>query len=153
MYEKLLVPVDGSTLAECALGHAAAMVKGGFAREVTILNVVKIDIPWADATNRKFDINELREHAFSLAQEYLAGVAPRLASQGIAVGTEAIESHRPAETIADYARDKRIDLIVMATHGRTGVKELMLGSVARSVLQQSHVPVLLVRPETCVTKP
>ena len=153
MYEKLLVPVDGSSLAECALNHAAAMVKGGFARELTVLNVVKIDIPWADATNRKFDINKLRDHTFAMSLRYLADVEPRLASQGVPVRTEAIESHRPAEAITDYARQKGIDLIVMATHGHTGVKELMLGSVARSVLHLSHVPVLLIRPASCVPNP
>lgn len=149
MYEKLLVPVDGSELAECALNHAEAMIKGGYAKEATVLNIVKIDIPWADAYNQKFDIKQLREHAFKLAGRYLDQVEMRLADRQIRVRTEALEANRPAEAITDYARDNGMDLIVMATHGRTGMTRLMLGSVAQSVLHQSSVPVLLVRPESC----
>jgi nucleotide-binding universal stress UspA family protein len=128
-------------------------MKEGFAREVRILNVVQIDIPWAEAYNQKFDIKPLREHAFSLAGRYLDEVRARLDAGGVAVQTEVLESHRPAEAIADYARDKGMDLIVMATHGHTGIAGLMMGSVARSVLHQSHVPVLLIRPEACRTRP
>jgi nucleotide-binding universal stress UspA family protein len=125
------------------------MIKGGYAKEATVLNIVKIDIPWADAYNQKFDIKQLREHAFKLAGRYLDQVEMRLADRQIRVRTEALEANRPAEAITDYARDNGMDLIVMATHGRTGMTRLMLGSVAQSVLHQSSVPVLLVRPESC----
>ena len=52
-------------------------------------------------------------------------------------------------TISDYAKENGIDMIVIATHGYTGLKKLMLGSVALGVLQESHVPVLLIRPDSC----
>ena len=54
-----------------------------------------------------------------------------------------------ADTITEYAQKNGMDLIVMATHGHTGFKKLMLGSVAFGVLQESHVPVLIIRPEAC----
>ena len=73
----------------------------------------------------------------------------RLSSQGIKVKTESVEANRPADTITDYARKNDIELIIMATHGYTGLKKLMLGSVASGVLNQSPVPVLLIRPEAC----
>ena len=63
-----------------------------------------------------------------------------------------MESYRPASTITDYAHKHGFDLIVMATHGYTGMKGMMLGSVALKVLHESNVPVLLIRPEACQYK-
>ena len=150
MYQKILVPLDGSGLAECALSHVKTLVKGGLASEVTILNIVEIDIPWSDVeTGKGFDINVLRESVLKSARKYISDMESRLASEGIKVKTDIIEANRPAETITDYARDKKMDLIVMATHGLSGFKKLFLGSVSSGVLNQSNVPVLLIRPEAC----
>lgn len=149
MYQKVLVPLDGSDLAECTLSHLKSLIKDGSVGEVTLLNVVKIDIPWAELENRQFDLNALREPIFAASRRYLADVESRLSSQGIKVKTESIEANRPADTITDYAKKNGMDLIVVATHGYSGLKKLMLGSVASGVLNQSSVPVLLIRPEAC----
>ncbi|MDA8127018.1 MAG: universal stress protein [Deltaproteobacteria bacterium] len=150
MYQKILVPLDGSGLAECTLSHVKSLAKGGFAGEVTILNIVEIDIPWGNVeTGKGFDLNALREAAFKSAGKYISELGSRLTSEGIKVKTDIIEANRPAETITDYAREKKMDLIVMATHGNSGFKKLLLGSVSSGVLNQSSVPVLLIRPEAC----
>jgi nucleotide-binding universal stress UspA family protein len=150
MYQKILVPLDGSDLAECTLSHVKSLVKDGFAGEITILNIVAIDIPWGDVESGKgLDIKALRESVFKSAGKYVSGLESRLASAGIKVKTDVIEANRPAETITDYAREKKMDLIVMATHGLSGFKKLFLGSVSSGVLNQSNVPVLLIRPEAC----
>ncbi len=149
MYQKVLVPLDGSDLAECTLSHLKSLIKDGSVGEVTLLNVVKIDIPWAELENRQFDLNALREPLFAASKKYLADVESRLSSQGIKVKIESIEANRPADTITDYAKKNGMDLIVVATHGYTGLKKLMLGSVASGVLHQSSVPVLLIRPDAC----
>lgn len=149
MYQKVLVPLDGSELAECALNHVKVMVNGGLAEEVTLLNVVNIDIPWAELYGKNFNINAMRESLFASARKYLAGVESRLSAEGIKVKTEAIEANKPAGAITEYAQKNGIAMIVIATHGYTGMKKLMLGSVALSVLHDSHVPVLLIRPEAC----
>ena len=73
----------------------------------------------------------------------------RLSSEGIKVESVSMEANRPAEMIMDYAKKNGMELIIMATHGHTGFKRLMLGSVASGVLNQSTVPVLLIRPEAC----
>jgi nucleotide-binding universal stress UspA family protein len=98
---------------------------------------------------KPFDINKLRKPLFAVSRNYLAKVASQLSSQGIKVKTESMEANRPADTITDYAQKNGMDLIVMATHVHTGFKKLMLGSVAFGVLHESHVPVLLIRPEAC----
>ena len=63
--------------------------------------------------------------------------------------TASLEANSPAHKITDYALEKGIDLIVIGTHGYTGLKKLILGSVASGVLNSSSVPVLLIRPESC----
>ena len=95
------------------------------------------------------DINAVRENLFMESRKYLADVESRLASEGIKVKTESLEGNRPAEIISDYAQKNGMDMIVIATHGYTGMKKLMFGSVALEVLHESHVPVLLIRPESC----
>lgn len=153
MYQKALVPLDGSKMAECTLGEVKFLVKGGFAGEITLLNVVKIDIPWSEIKDEptvgSFDINALREQAYAQAKKYLAAVESRLAAEGIKVKTAFVEANRPAQTIVEYARKNGMDLIIIATHGFTGFKKALLGSVASGVLNESHVPVLLIRPEAC----
>ncbi len=146
MYKKILVPLDGSELAECALSHVKNLVTKDPASEVTLLNVVKVELlPQASGV---IDINAIRAELFTESRKYLTGLESRLASEGITVKTESLEGTRPAETISDYAQKKGMDLIILATHGYTGLKKLMFGSVALSILHDSHIPILLIRPET-----
>jgi nucleotide-binding universal stress UspA family protein len=159
MYKKVLVPLDGSELAECSLNHVKGLMNDGSGGEVTLFNVVKVDVPWVIRNDEEgtsqvlaVDINTVREKAFQASRKYLEKVSSRLASEGIKVKTESLEANRPAEAITDYARKKGMDVIVIATHGFTGFKKMMLGSVALGVLHQSHVPVLLIRHESCQTK-
>ena len=150
MYQKILVPLDGSALAECALSHVKNMVKDGVVGEVTLLNVVNVSIPsHGELYPGPIDINAIRENLFIKSRKYLAEVESRLASEGIKVKMESLEGNRPADTISDYAQKNGTDMIVIATHGYTGLKKLMLGSVALGVLHESHIPVLLIRPESC----
>jgi nucleotide-binding universal stress UspA family protein len=149
MYKKCLVPLDGSELAECALNHVQKLVKEKSVGEVTLLNVVKVDIPWADVHEQTIDLAAIRKPLFAAAKKYLTEVESRLTSKGIKVKTKAIEGNRPGETIIDYAEKNNMALIVIASHGYTGFRKLLLGSVATRVLHDSHVPVLLIRPESC----
>ncbi len=149
MYKKVLVPLDGSDLAECMLSHLKSLFKDGSVGEVTLLNIVTIDIPWGDLEGGHFDLEALRKQVFTISKNYLAKVESRLSPEGIKVKTVSVEANRPAETIMDYAKKNGTELIIMATHGYTGFKRLMLGSVASGVLNQSAVPILLIRPEAC----
>jgi nucleotide-binding universal stress UspA family protein len=144
MYQRILVPLDGSELAECVLSHAQSFVMDRPVVEITLLHVVKIDIPWSEV-----DLSEFRGRVSAETNKYLAEMKSRLVSTGVKVKTKAVEANAPAETIAKYAEENNIDLIVMSTHGYTGFKKMMLGSVASGVLNQSSVPVLLIRPEAC----
>ena len=149
MYQKILVPLDGSKLAECALPHVKNMLKDGSVGEVMLLNVVNVYLPGRGEIPGIADINGIRENLFMESRRYLAEVESRFASEGIKVKTQSLEGNRPADAISDYAQNNGIDMIVIATHGYTGLKRLMLGSVALGVLHESHIPVLLIRPESC----
>ena len=153
MLKKVLVPLDGSPLAECTLSHVKNLFKDGSVGEVTLLNVVKVDLPWLemgrDRPTKPIDINAIRKPLFAASRKYLADIESRLVSEGIKVRTESVEGNRPADTITEYAQKEGMDMIIIGTHGYTGLKKLMLGSVAFGVLHQSHIPVLLIRPEAC----
>ena len=153
MYKKALVPLDGSALAECTLSHVKNLIKDGSVGEVTLLNVVHVDLPWAvletQMDAKHLDLDAIRKPLFAASRKYLADIESRLGSEGIKVKTESLESNRPADSITEYAQKKGMDMIIIGTHGYTGLKNLMVGSVAFGVLHQSHVPVLLIRPESC----
>ena len=153
MYKKVLVPLDGSPLAECTLSHVKNLFKDGSVGEVTLLNVVKVDflraVRESEQYHKGIDINAIREPLFTASRKYLADIESRLVSEGIKVKMESLEGNRPADTITEYAQKKAMDMIIIGTHGYTGLKKLMVGSVAFGVLHQSHIPVLLIRPESC----
>lgn len=145
MYEKVLVPLDGSEIAECALPQVMNLSKEGMAREVTLLNVIEIPSAWVA---EGLDFISLKNAQFDKAQKYLADLQSQLGSEGVKVKAEVVEGYA-AQSIIEYANNNSVNLIVIATHGYTGMKKLMFGSVALRVLHDAHVPVLLIRPESC----
>ena len=156
MYKKILVPLDGSELAECALNHVKKLFQDGPVGDVVLLNAVVVEIPWRELNTGDgghavaFDYNAFIKSFMDKSRQYLAGIQSRLASEGIKVKTETMESNGPAHTITDYAQKNGVDLIIIATHGYTGMKKMMLGSIALKVLHESNVPVLLIRPDACL---
>lgn len=145
MFSKILVPLDGSELAESALPAVINLAKGGYAGEVILLNVVEPPPLWLAES---IDILELKRRAFNRARDYIREVLSRLAPEGIDARADVLEG-RASQVIVDFAAGNDVDLIVIATHGYAGMKKLMFGSVALRVLHDAHVPVLLVRPESC----
>ena len=154
MIKKILVPLDGSELAECTVSYVESLIKDASEAEVTFLNIVKVDIPWADmrTTKQPIDLEALRKPLFAAAKKYLTKVASKLRSKGIKVKTKALEANRPADAIVEYAQKEGMDLIVITTHGHGGFSRklyLLLGKVAFDITHKSPVPVLLIRPESC----
>jgi nucleotide-binding universal stress UspA family protein len=145
MYKNILVPLDGSELAETALMEAVKLAKLTKDGKLVLLTVVKMpSVLFAEGTEG-IDMVRFKKSQFNRAQTYLADIESKISKEGISVVTEVNEG-AAAESIVAYSLSHVIDLIVIATHGYTGVKKLMLGSVALSVLHDSHVPVLLIRP-------
>lgn len=140
---RILVPVDFSAHSDRALRYAAGLA-APFAAQVELLHVVEdpyLTGAWSsDVYVPK--VPELMADLRADAERRLAAL--KSATAGVTVET-GVMTGRTAQTIVDRARDGGFDLIVMATHGRTGVAHLVLGSVAERVVRTAACPVLTVR--------
>jgi len=172
MYRKVLVTLDGSDLSEAVLSDVERLI-AGTETQVTLLRAVEQpEVPServagsvleaAGDPSVRFGMppsvmgpptvrnEEKREQAFERVEHelkaYLEEKAQGLRAKGAKVETAVLFGDDPAETILDYARKHDVDLIMMATHGRTGLARLVLGSVAGRVLKSGLKPVLVVRP-------
>ena len=146
MYKKILVPLDGSRLAEVALRHVEQLA-WELGSSLILLRVVKpprsVEHPWAE---EMMALNREREAVFKQeAETYLAARRGALRDRKIEVSTYVIVSQDVAATILDFAEQQKVDLIAMSTHGRSGPGRWVYGSVAEKVLQHSTCPVLLIR--------
>lgn len=147
-YEHILVPLDGSEAAEAALADAFALAERDRA-DVTLLHVILPirDVITATSAHRIF-LDEQWETRKGQARGYLRALCQRMGCAAVTVRT-AVEMGPAAETIVAYARQHSVDLIVMATHGRSGLSGPVCGSVADQVLRGTDLPVLLVRGNAC----
>lgn len=145
MFKKILVPLDGSQLAEKSLPYVKDLARGGFVAEVLLIHVVEIP---SVALSEGIDFFPLKNALFNKAEEYLADIESQIISEGISEGIKvgsSISEGAVAHSIVEYAKENGVDLIVIGTHGHTGMKDVVFGSVALRVLHESHVPVLLIK--------
>jgi nucleotide-binding universal stress UspA family protein len=143
-YKNILVPLDTSELAELALADALS-VAGLCHADVTLLHVITpFDKVFATDLGYTVYIDQQWSDQKRQALDYLENVCERH-DFGDLVIHKVVEMGAPAETILDLTSRNLIDLIVMATHGRSGLQRWVYGSVADKVLRGAHVPVLLVR--------
>jgi nucleotide-binding universal stress UspA family protein len=140
---RILVALDGSQFAEEALGPAVELA-APLGAELLLLRVVEPPVPIvADGVSYAQPFDE--EHELGEARRYLEEVATRLRAGGRTVAGHAEVGHPPT-VIAEVTRERGIDLVTMATHGRGGLARVVLGSVATGTLQRASTPLLLVRP-------
>lgn len=142
--DNIMVTLDGSQLAESVLKHALEIAEPSKTR-ITLLRIVPPAYVATEFNALVQSDARLRERV-DAAHEYLNGLATKLGVQGYLVDTEVVVSAFAAGAILDFAEQNNIDVICMATHGRSGMKRLLLGSVADKVLRGSNRPVLLYRP-------
>ena len=169
MYEKILVPLDGSKLAESVLpyveqiaqrcdtqnvilvsvterirGMQAVAGRGHYEKPMAGTPISSMDETWEAARESTRDVPVGVGKMQRQADRYLNRIAKRLQSKGIKVSTEVLLGD-PAEEIVIYAKIKPIDLIAMSSHGRSGISRWTHGSVADRVFRSVDVPVLMVR--------
>jgi len=161
MYDKILVPLDGSKLSECALEHVKTLVTGCQASQVVLLTVLEEVQPYYTFVESQEAIREKSEQwrkteneIKQKAESYLKTMADSLKKDGITVKTVSIQAeleinHGTAESIMNYAQNNKMDLIIMSTHGRSGVSRWAFGSVADKVVSHSKIPVLTITPKGC----
>lgn len=144
MYNRILVPLDGSQRAEAILPHVAELA-GRFAAEVVLVQVIEplpeVTAPGVPALS--LPIAEIHEHT-AAAEIYLAGIKDELGQQGLRVRLLVPYGHVVDQIIA-AASQEEADLIAIASHGRGGLAQLFYGSVASALLQRVDQPLLMVR--------
>jgi nucleotide-binding universal stress UspA family protein len=147
MYRNILVPTDGSRWSGRAVREAAMLAKAGGGKLLLFHTVPPYQMPiYSEGMAVPFFPKEkARREARRKANKALAAVERIARSAGVPATREFAVSAYPHEAIVATARKRRCDLIVMASHGRTGLSRFLLGSVAQAVLARSSVPVLVVR--------
>jgi nucleotide-binding universal stress UspA family protein len=142
MFKHILVPLDGSKLAEAAIPVAASLAQTLHA-PVTLLHIIEQDAP--QEVHRDRHITQANE-ASAYLQEVAKRDFPAKVKVDAHVHTAAVKD--VAGSIVEHAtREFRLDLIVMCTHGKSGVRELLYGSIAQQVVAQGVTPLLLIKPE------
>lgn len=136
--QTILVPLDGSPLAEGALAQAAELAAESGARLV-LLRAVEAS-PMLGTDRIETEVKLVRE-----AEEYLAAAAARAGAMGARNVSTSVWYGSAPWAITEAARVQHVDLIVMTSHGRSGLGRLILGSVAETVLRSTPMPILLLR--------
>ncbi len=157
MYNKIMVPLDGSDLAECVIPHVEAIISGFKSTEVVLVQVLDpVRLPVSVPARGNFgftekDRQQLEANRKKATNECMGKMAGNLGTTG-SVFSYAVLEGNPARMLADYATKNAVDLIVIASHGRSGVSRWVMGSVAERIVRTSCVPVLMVRAPGCESK-
>ena len=146
MYRHILIPTDGSELAGRAVRHGLALAKAVGAKVTALTVEASFDVYTVPAS-RVYEMSDAfaqhAERAKTHAQKVLSGVAEQARAAGVACETVQIEEDHPYEGIIETAERGGCDLIVMASHGRSGIAAIVLGSVTTKVLTHTKIPVLV----------
>jgi len=156
MFEKILVCLDGSALAEQVLPYAAEQARR-FGSRLTLLHVALEPVMAATGAaggpehlEKPGVLDQMKkEHKQGLA--YLEKVAAKLRKDGLEVDVVILQES-PGDAIVSYASENNFALIAMATHGRSGLGRAVFGSVAEHVLRNSDLPLLVIRPRSTGTR-
>ena len=155
MYKEILLPLDGSDVSESALAPARQLAESLGARlhilqvtsqteEFSIMRGAEFGTMGSDYSQQVLD--EVMTAQRDRIERYLNEVAEGLTEAGLDV-VKAIEDGPAADKIVDYAEAAGVDLIVMSTHGRGGVRRFFVGSVTDKVIRSTNLPVLVVHPD------
>lgn len=142
MYKRVLVPLDGSPLAEAIIPFLIE-IAGPLDMSIVLLRVLEpVPVTVVEGVRQAMiDISQARRRD---ADAYLASVAATLAARGIHASRD-VRSGHPELCIVEAARELGADLVAMSTHGRSGLGRLLFGSVAEHVLRHADVPVFMMR--------
>ena len=159
MYKHIMVPLDGSEVAECVIPQLEMIAKScQITPKITLVRVVTplklyggFDFGGVTEYISPEQIQRLEDDSAKNAKDYLVKQVNRLKKDGITAEAQ-VTFGMASQTLTKYAEDNGVDLIVIATHGRSGINEWFWGSVAERVLKTSKIPVLMVRPDGCGLK-
>jgi nucleotide-binding universal stress UspA family protein len=145
MYKHVLIPTDGSELSRMALEEGVALAKAlgarvTFVTVTTPFHVITVSPGMLTDTPERY-----KEHVTALASQYLDVAKNIAAAAGVACDVVHIEHEHPYKAIIETAQDRGCDAIQMASHGRSGISAILLGSETLKVLTHSTIPVIVCR--------
>ncbi|MBL7066161.1 MAG: universal stress protein [Anaerolineae bacterium] len=140
MFDHILVPMDGSSLAECVLPHAMAVARACGA-QVTLLRV--LERPQAAGPTRSVDPLDWHIRKAE-ARVYLDGLSARLQETGLRTESTLLEG-QAAERIIEFVRGHDVNLIVLSSHGRSGLSDWNVSSIVQKIILRAYAPVMIVR--------
>jgi nucleotide-binding universal stress UspA family protein len=150
MYRHILVPLDGSRLAEQVIPHAKSFAQLDPKVQITLLRAVPAELSPAVEFSGMYSYGMTEaddmQRAVSAAQDYLNALAMVIRSEGFHMKTH-VSQLEAAEAILAFVEEHQVDLIAIATHGRSGLSRWIFGSVTQKVIQAASVPVLVIRPK------
>jgi nucleotide-binding universal stress UspA family protein len=155
MYQKIMVPLDGSQLAECVLPHLQAITSGCKITTVVFVRVVdpaklSASLPaQGELGSQEKDRREMQAQRRKTAGAYLKKIVADTPIENAELHHEVLEG-KAAESLADWAEKNNVDLIIIASHGRSGISRWMMGSVADRILHSVCAPVFMIRAPGCV---
>jgi|WetSurMetagenome_2_1015567.scaffolds.fasta_scaffold15612_4 nucleotide-binding universal stress UspA family protein len=151
MYKKFLVPLDGSELGECVFEHLKVLVRGCNVPEVVLFHVIE---PLSAQTVSALvqagadTLNRVEQDIKNDAAAYMSKTTRKIAADDINAVSVIVEGNA-ADEILKYAAGNNIDMILLSTHGRSGISRFFMGSVSTRVVNHSTVPVLVISPPGC----
>lgn len=151
MYQHVMVPLDGSKLAECVLPHVTAIAKTCEAGKITFVRVVT-PLHLYEGSEHSIPAKErqrLEADSIEVAKKYLDQVIKQAKHDNVTAESVVLFGNIN-EQLVDFADKNGVDLIIIATHGRSGPSRWVWGSVADRILRSACVPVLMVRAPGCV---
>ena len=147
MYQRILVTTDGSTLSKKAVTNAIQLAATCGAELVAMKVVPRYPQTYFEGSIpvSADEVGRIEKQWQDAAQENLAAVHKAATAKGVSCKTVTVKSDVVSDAIINTAKKQKVDLVVMASHGRKGIKRLLLGSETQQVLTHSHVPVLVLR--------
>ena len=147
MFEKILVCLDGSELAEQILPYITEQAKKCKSKVILIQAIAKpSSVISGTGPVTGPALQDQIEAEDNKAIKYLSRIATKLQDEEIAVEYTTVKG-APGNVMVEYARENGVDLIAIATHGHSGIKRAILGSVADYVIRESHLPMLVIKPQ------
>lgn len=144
MHRQILLPLDGSTMAEQALPHAVEQAER-FRSELILFRAISPSLPGSGFS--RLELGWVQEQAGEWARDYLESIATQVRTRGVPVKVVIVQDP-PHEAITQFAETNGVDLIVICSRGQSGPSRWLMGSVADRVVRGASTPVLLVRAQS-----
>lgn len=145
-YQHILVPVDGSDLSLSVIQHAVSLAQA-FNSKITVTQVLTLDPYVASEYLSAGQTNDLIERARQFILQNLEKAKAQFQALGLEVETTLLEGENISRTLTKAVETLNVDLIVLSSHGRSGIKKLLMGSVAQNLITEASVPVFVVKAQ------